>query len=74
MGADLLIVEDLAARQAAQKQGLQIIGLLGILGEAGRRDWIDFPTILEELLKRTNFRASPQLVQVLMAKFDRPSD
>lgn len=74
MGADLLIVDDLAARQAAQNKGLQIIGLLGILGEAGRRDWIDFPTTLEELLKMTNFRASPQLVQALLAKFDRPSD
>lgn len=29
------MVDDLAARQAAQKQGLQIIGLLGILGEGG---------------------------------------
>ncbi|NMG60552.1 DUF3368 domain-containing protein [Geitlerinema sp. P-1104] len=74
ISADLLIVDDLAARQAAQKQGLKIIGLLGILGEAGRRNWIDFPTTLEELLKMTNFRASPQLVQALLARFDRPSD
>jgi predicted nucleic acid-binding protein len=69
--ADLLIVDDLAARQAAQKQGIQIIGLLGILGEAGRRNWIDFPTTLEQLLKTTNFRASPQLIQDLLTKFSR---
>lgn len=73
MNANLLIVDDLAARQAAQKQGIQIIGLLGILGEAGQRNWIDFPATLKQLLSMTNFRASPQLVQDLLKKFDRSS-
>jgi predicted nucleic acid-binding protein len=67
--ADLLIVDDLAARQIAQQLGMKIIGLLGILGEAGRRDWINFSETLVQLLEVTNFRASPQLVQDLLKEF-----
>ncbi|VXD25230.1 conserved hypothetical protein [Planktothrix serta PCC 8927] len=69
--ADLLIVDDLAARQIAQKLGINIIGLLGILGEAGRRNWLNFPETLRQLLEVTNFRASPQLVQDLLKEFYR---
>lgn len=67
--ADLLIVDDLAARQIAQQLGIKITGLLGILGEAGRREWIDFPETLKQLLQATNFRVSPQLVEDLLKEF-----
>ncbi|MFB2880157.1 DUF3368 domain-containing protein [Floridanema aerugineum] len=67
--ADLLIVDDLAARQIAQQLGIKITGLLGILGEAGRRKWIDFPETLKQLLQTTNFRVSPQLVEDLLKEF-----
>jgi predicted nucleic acid-binding protein len=67
--ADLLIVDDLAARQIAQQLGLNIIGLLGILGEAAQRNWLDFPETLTQLLQATNFRVSPQLVQDLLKEF-----
>jgi predicted nucleic acid-binding protein len=67
--ADLLIVDDLAARQIAQQLGIKITGLLGILGEAARRKWIDFPETLKQLLQATNFRVSPQLVEDLLKEF-----
>jgi len=69
LNADLLIVDDLAARQIARELDIKIIGLLGILGEAGKRNWIDFPTILKQLAEGTNFRISPQLVEDLLKKF-----
>jgi predicted nucleic acid-binding protein len=67
--ANLLIVDDLAARQIAQQLGIKITGLLGILGEAARRKWIDFPETLKQLLQTTNFRVSPQLVEDLLKEF-----
>jgi hypothetical protein len=67
--ANLLIVDDLAARQTAQQLGINITGMLGILGEAAKRNWINFPEILDRLLQETNFRASPQLIQDLLDRF-----
>lgn len=67
--ADLLIVDDLDARKIAQQLGINIVGLLGILSEAAKRNWINFPSTLNQLLQETNFRVSPQLVRDLMAQF-----
>jgi hypothetical protein len=43
--------------------------MLGILGEAAKRDWIDFPNVLNRLLQETNFRLSPQLARDLLKEF-----
>lgn len=67
--ANLLIVDDLAARKAAQQLGITITGILGILGEATKLGWIDFPKTLDRLLQETNFRASPTLIQDLLDQF-----
>lgn len=67
--AELLIVDDLDARKIAQQLGISIVGILGILGEAAKRNWIDFPSTLNQLLQETNFRISPQLIRDLMAQF-----
>lgn len=67
--ANLLIVDDLDARRVAQNLGLNIVGLLGILGEAAKRDWIDFPAVLNRLLQETNSRLSPQLARDLLKEF-----
>jgi predicted nucleic acid-binding protein len=67
--ADLLILDDLDARRTAQNLGLNIIGMLGVLGEAAKRNWISFPEVLNQLLQETNFRISPQLAQDLLKQF-----
>ena len=67
--ADLIILDDLAARKAAQQLGVNVIGILGILGEAARRNWIDFPTTLNAFVQNTNFRISPQLVRDLLGRY-----
>lgn len=69
LNADLLIVDDLDARQTAQTLGLNITGMLGILGEAAKRNWITLSETLERLLQETNFRASPKLIQALLDQF-----
>jgi hypothetical protein len=69
LDANLLIVDDLAARKVAQQLGITITGILGILGEAAKQNWISFPEMLDQLLQKTNFRASPKLIQDLLDQF-----
>jgi predicted nucleic acid-binding protein len=73
INADLLIVDDKAGRQAALRLGLRITGLLGVLGEAAALNLIDLPIVLDQLLRETNFRASPRLVQFLLNKHNSSS-
>ncbi|MGB8701723.1 MAG: DUF3368 domain-containing protein [Thermosynechococcaceae cyanobacterium] len=66
--ADLLIVDDKPARQAAAVLGIKITGLLGILDEAATLGKIDLSIVIAQLMSKTNFRASPTLIQTLLAK------
>lgn len=68
--ADLLIVDDKPARQAATALGIKITGLLGILSEAARLGEIELPVVLAQLMNKTNFRASPKLIQTLLTHPD----
>lgn len=70
MRADLVILDERKARQAAIERGLPIIGLLGILGDAADKDLVDLPEALD-LLRQTNFRAEPRLLRSLL---DRRSE
>jgi predicted nucleic acid-binding protein len=66
--ADLLIVDDKPARQAATALDIQITGLLGILNEAAMLGELDLSMTLNRLLNETNFRASASLIQALLKK------
>lgn len=68
VNADLLLVDDRPARQAAQSLGIPITGLLGILDEAATLKQIDLLTTLNRLTNETNFRAAPNLIQALLSK------
>jgi predicted nucleic acid-binding protein len=66
--ADLLIVDDKPARQAATGLGIKITGLLGVLDEAAKLGELDLFSTLSQLQNQTNFRVSPALIQSLLAK------
>jgi predicted nucleic acid-binding protein len=68
LNADLILLDERAARRIALERGLEIIGLLGILGVAAQRDLIDFSTTLSRL-QQTTFRASPKLIQSLLRQY-----
>jgi len=63
--ADLIILDERAARQVAEEHGLNVTGLLGILDEAATRGLIDLPAAVERL-RQTTFRASPRLLKLLL--------
>ncbi|ACB52568.1 hypothetical protein cce_3220 [Crocosphaera subtropica ATCC 51142] len=67
--ADLVILDDKIARNIANKRGLKIIGLLGILGNAAQNNLIDLSTKITEL-QQTSFFISPKLLNLVRKKFN----
>jgi predicted nucleic acid-binding protein len=63
--ADLIVLDEKAARRIAVECRLNTTGLLGMLDEAATRRLIDLPTAIERL-QRTTFRASPRLLKALL--------
>ncbi len=64
LSADLLLVDDKQARQAALDLHLSITGTIGVLDQAARRNLIDLRNVIDELQK-TNFHISEDLIREL---------
>jgi predicted nucleic acid-binding protein len=64
--ADVVLLDEKAARTAALGRGLRVVGLLGVLSEAARRGLVDLPVALKALMD-AGFRASPALLRSLLA-------
>jgi predicted nucleic acid-binding protein len=62
--ADIVVLDEKAARRTARELGLHVTGLLGILEESATRGMVDLLTAVERL-RETSFRASPQLLKAL---------
>jgi predicted nucleic acid-binding protein len=65
--ADLILLDDLAARRLAIQRGLAVTGVLGILDRAASENWINFADTIAQL-QQTNFRTSAAIVQTLLQK------
>ena len=63
--ADLVLLDERAARTVAVGRGLRVSGLLGTLREAADRGLVDLPTAVQALLS-AGFRASPALLKSLL--------
>lgn len=70
LGADAILLDDREARQIATERGLEIIGLLGILGAAASSGLVDFSIAIERL-QQTTFRASSRLIQSLLERYQQ---
>lgn len=62
LSADLLLVDDKQARQAAANLGINITGILGVLDRAARINLVNLKTALNDLQK-TNFHVADDLVR-----------
>ncbi len=60
MEADVVLLDERMGRRAAEVKGLAVIGTLGILEVAAKRDLIDLKDAVKRL-RQTNFRAAPAL-------------
>lgn len=65
--ADLVILDEKRARRAAQARGLEVMGLLGILGQAAEEGLISLPDTIDRL-RKTSFRAEPKLLKRLLER------
>ena len=65
--ADLVILDDKAARQIARERGLTIIGLLGIVKNASRSGLLDLETTFEQL-REIGFWVAPSLLEQLLTE------
>lgn len=65
--ADLLLVDDSAARVAATQRGIRKMGTVGILEEAAIRGLVDLPEALARL-QSTNFRIHPDIIEALLIR------
>ncbi len=63
--AELVILDDKAARRIATERGLKIIGLLGILKDAANSDLLDLATTFERL-RAVGFWVAPRLLEQLL--------
>jgi predicted nucleic acid-binding protein len=63
--ADLMLMDDRVAVVVARAQGLAVVGTIGILDLAGRRNLIDIVNAVARL-KTTNFRYRPDVLDALL--------
>lgn len=65
--ADLLLVDEGAARAAAAQRGIRKMGTVGVLEQAALRGLVNLPEALARL-QRTNFRISAEIIAALLAR------
>lgn len=65
--AAVVLLDETAARALAVQRGLKVSGTLGILCDAAQAGLLKLPAACD-LLRRTNFRASPELWKTLYTR------
>lgn len=66
--ADIVIIDEKAARFIAGQRGLSVTGVLGVIGEAATLGLVDL-TLAIDRLRRTSFRCSPALFKATLEKY-----
>ncbi len=61
--ADLVLIDERAGSDTARRVGIQVVGTLGVLIEAGLERLIDFDNALNLLTTQTSFYASLNLIE-----------
>jgi predicted nucleic acid-binding protein len=65
--SDVVLLDESVARAFAVQRGLKVSGTLGVLWDAAQAGLLELPTALD-LLRKTNFRASPALWKSLYTR------
>jgi predicted nucleic acid-binding protein len=65
--ADMVLLDESAARSLASQRGVKVSGTLGILCDAAQAGLVNLPAALD-LLRKTSFRASPELWKTLYTR------
>jgi predicted nucleic acid-binding protein len=65
IGADYFLLDDRRAREMARHSGVNVVGTLGIRISAAEQGLTNLSEAIDDL-KKTNFRASPKLLESLL--------
>jgi predicted nucleic acid-binding protein len=65
--ADVVLLDEAAARSLAGQRGVKVSGTLGILCDAAQAGLVQLPAVFD-LLRKTSFRASPELWKALYTR------
>ncbi len=68
MKADIILLDEKAARRVAAERGLRVTGILGVLVEAATRGLVELASAIDRL-RMTNFRSSPSLLKATLDSF-----
>ena len=68
--ADLLLIDERAGVEVAQKRGLSVTGTLGILDLASRSGLVELREVFGKL-QQTNFRYPPSVMERLVEEEER---
>jgi predicted nucleic acid-binding protein len=68
MKADVILLDEKAARRVAAGRGLRVTGILGVLGEAATLGLVGLAPTMDRL-RTTSFRASPALLKATLDRF-----
>jgi predicted nucleic acid-binding protein len=66
--ANIIIIDEKAARFIAGRRGLSVTGVLGVIGEAATQGLVDL-TLAIDRLRRTSFRCSPALFKATLERY-----
>jgi predicted nucleic acid-binding protein len=66
--ADIIIIDEKAARLIAGRRGLSVTGVLGVIGEGATLGLVDL-TLAIDRLRRTSFRGSPALFKATLERY-----
>ncbi len=69
--ADIIVIDEKAARQIASQRGLSVTGVLGVIGEAASLGLVDLTQAIDRL-RKTSFRCSPALFKATLERYGRP--
>jgi len=67
--AELVLLDDKAARRAAERESFKVKGTLGIVADAAKIGLLDFRKTVETL-QQTSMHLEPQLAQRLIAEYE----
>ena len=67
-GADLLLIDEKMGRTIARDRGLNVTGLLGVLGNSASKGLVNFPDVIARL-QQTSFYVSPKLIAALLQRY-----
>ena len=68
--ADIILLDEKAARRIVAARGLRVTGILGVLGEAATRGLVELAPAIDRL-RMTNFRSSPALLKATLDRFGK---